>query len=456
MFGRVVLVAALTLPSACSPDGKHAAPTPPSASATQAGVVATPSAPAAPSPEPEEAPLPDLPTETPTPPASTASARAKPALASAAPPSATSHANGLALRMLQTLEPTRENLVLAPITAVLALHMTLPGARGQTAAELRAQLGIEPKHGGALAADLRELSAAPGTGNSLAWSVGLYAKDGLRFVSAYRDLLHSTYQAALRSVPFATDAEAARTQINEDVATATAGRLKQLFAPGSISTDTRVVLTSAVALMAQWADAFDPKRTSQAAFTRRDRRVVQVPYMVREGEFAMGMLGDDASVIELPYAGGQLAMDIVLPGSLDDSALDVSDADALGRALERLEPAMVRLSLPRFTAELDSISLKPFLEAAGVRTLFSANADLSGISAAPGELRVTDIVHAAFIDVNEQGTEAAGATGVGIGTLSAGTPRVPEVTVNRPFLFVVRQPASGLILFAGRIGDPSL
>jgi serpin B len=148
-------------------------------------------------------------------------------------------------------------------------------------------------------------------------------------------------------------------------------------------------------------------------------------------------------------------MDVVLPGSHEHTPTEAFDADALGRALERLEPGKVKLLLPRFQAELGSASLVPLLKAAGVKALFEpGRADLSALAGSPGELWVSDVLHGAFVKVDEQGTEASGATAVVITTKSA-RPALPVVAVNRPFLFFVRQRGSGLILFAGRVGHPS-
>ncbi len=374
---------------------------------------------------------------------------------SALPPKVVRKANELTLRMLENVEPERPNLILAPITTLLALEMVLPGARGKTAQELEQRLGLKTTQAELVAKELKQLARSPGPGNELQLTSGLYTEERMTVHAAFERQLREGFYASRVSLPFAKDPEAARARINQDVAQHTGDRLKELLTPGSVDTLTRAVLLSAVSMTAQWKDAFDPARTEEGPFERRDRQSVQVPFMQRAGSFLLGMLGEDATVVELPYAGDELAMVIVLP-SPGTFPKEVFDADTLGRTLERLAAANVVLKLPRFTARLDSTNLIPFLEELGLHALFSQQADLSGIAGKPGELYVSQVLHGAFVDVNEKGTEAAGATAVGIRTRSAATREPPTVLVNHPFVFLIRQPASGLILFAGRIGDPSL
>ena len=353
------------------------------------------------------------------------------------------------------LEPGRENLVLAPITALLALEMTLPGARGETAKQLEQALGLKPAQALLVAKELARLAGAPGAGNKLMLSNGLYTEEAIAIQPAFEKELREGFHANRLGVPFAKDPEAARARINQDVATHTGDRLKELLGPGSVDNLTRAVLVSAVAMLAQWKEAFDPARTQDGPFTRREKPSVQVPFMQRGGEFSLGMLGEDTTVLELPYGGGKLSMVVVLPSG-DRAPKEVFDADTLGRTLERLEPAKAVLELPRFTAKLESTNLIPLLQNLGVRDLFAKKADLSGIAGKPGDLYVSHALHGAFVDVNEKGTEAAGATAVAIRTRSAAAQEPPVIAVNRPFVFLIRQISSGLILFAGRIGDPSL
>lgn len=369
------------------------------------------------------------------------------------PPSVVARVNRLALRSLQKLEPTRENLVLAPITTQLALQMTALGARGNTATELAKLLGLKPEQGLLVAQEIRNLAEANRDTTGLRIASGLYIDESLPLVSAYEKALRDGYHANAVRLPFVQDPEAARTQINRDVASHTDQKLDNLLPPGAVHALTRAVLVSAVTLSAPWQAAFDPKETSEGPFQRADNTESNVPFMQRDGEFLLGMLGEDTTVIELPYAGGALAMDIVLPPPRHSSH-SVYDPEILGRTLERLSPAHIRLKLPRFTAKLESMSLKSFLISLGASELFSAKADLSGLAGKPHDLWIDDVLHGAFVEVHEKGTEASGASAVTIRTRSAGPRPPPTVAVDRPFLFLIRQVSSGLILFAGRIGAP--
>jgi serpin B len=254
----------------------------------------------------------------------------------------------------------------------------------------------------------------------------------------------------MNTLAFASNPEAARAHINREVASVTAGQLRELLAPGKVDADTRAVLTSALALSGPWATGFDAAQTRERPFTLADHSVVKVPVMVREGEFALGMLGDDTTVLEIPYAGERLVMDVVLPSSEQGLPPEAFDVDALGRTLERLAPAQVQVSLPRFRAALPSVALKPFFERLGVRALFApGQADLRGIAGSARELHVAEVFHGTSVVVDERGVSP------GRRVKSGDQARMPKVSVDRPFMFLVRDRVSDLILCAGRIDDPS-
>lgn len=369
------------------------------------------------------------------------------------PPSVVSRANQLALKMLKAVEPDRLNLVLAPITTQLALQMTAAGARGETANELVRTLGLKPDQGLLVASEVTQLAARSNQGQSLQIASGLYVDSSLSLASAFEKTVREGFHASLKQLPFAVDADAARLEINRDVARLTADKLQSLLPPGSVEPLTRTVLVSAVRADLAWQEAFDAHATRDEPFKRADGSEKAVPFMQREATFSMGMLGEDTTVIEIPYAGGELAMVVVLPPP-QHASKSVYDADVLGRTLERLAPAKILLKLPRFSIKLESTSLKPVLEALGLKRLFSSNADLSAIAGKPGDLFVADVVHGAYVEVSERGTEASGASAVTIRTRSAQLRPPPTVAVDRPFVFLIRQVSSGLILFAGRVGSP--
>jgi serpin B len=377
--------------------------------------------------------------------------------ASTLPPHMVSQLNGLALRMLAELEPEHRNLVLAPAAAALAVQLLLPGARGQTALEIQRVFGLKSAQGSLLAKELARVAGAPGPGNTLALLTGLYVDTALGLAPGYERNLRESYHAHVGSLPFAHDAADARAQLERELAAATGGQLDAAASPGAgaaPSSSTRLLVVSALALTATWQTPFDPALTHARPFQRRGQAGVEVPFMERPGEIALGMLGEDTTVIELPFAGGELALDVLAPSSSEGAPKEAFDADTLGRTLERLEPAHVTLRLPRFGLKLPADSLKSWLGALGLAHLFGAEAELHGIASKAGALQVSDLLHAASIELGEHGASAAEPSAHEPQPRGPGA-SPPVVAVDRPFLFLVRGLKSGLILLAGRFGDPA-
>jgi serpin B len=250
---------------------------------------------------------------------------------------------------------------------------------------------------------------------------------------------------------FRADPDGERRRINRTVADQTAGRITDLFPSGSIDEDSRLVLTNALYLKAAWAREFPRERTVDAPFTRADGSTVTVPMMHNEpGDDEGGMLGyaegPGYQAVTLPYKGGKLAFTVIVPASAE--ALKGKGVAAL---LAEIRPAHVTLAMPRFTAG-SAMDLRDTLTAAGMPDAFSSAADFSGITDDTG-LYLGSVRHKTFVKVDEEGTEAAAATGVDAKAVSAPVPHT--VTVDRPFLFVITDTANGAPLFLGRIGDPT-
>lgn len=411
-----------------------------------------PSAPAAPAPEPtksaveakapvdaiaaEAAPAPGRPGPVP---------ERRAALAAAT----VERANDFALKMLWGLEPQRDNLVIAPLTALVALEMVLPGARGKSADELRKALQIDTDQALALTETLRALTEQPGPHNELSLAQGLYVQRDLVIEPDYQTALTSDFHASFAALDFQHDTEAARARINADISTATRDKISELLPAGTLSANTALVLTSALAMLGQWDKPFDVVSTQAGSFKPLNKPAIQVPFMQRTGQYALGELAN-ATVLELPYQGDALSMQIVLPKT-EPRSLSKLTAAALRDATSSLRPRSVHLRLPRFSAKLPSASLVPVLQKLGVRLLFGDKADLSGIAGTPGDLRIGAVRHGAFVTVDEHGTEAAGATAVEVTYRS----RPQSVSIDRPFVFLIRARESGLLLFLGRISDPS-
>jgi serpin B len=348
------------------------------------------------------------------------------------------------------------NLVFSPASIATALRMALLGARGDTAAQLAAVLHLAgPRDAApglqAVSDVLGELAKgeltlrAPNT---------LWLQAGRPVQPDFTTALAHVASVTLRDADFIHAAEQARHQINQLIAEQTAGKITDLLAPGLVSASTRLMLASAVYLKAAWARPFPPGGTHDAPFHLEPGSTVTVAMMQVRARLRYRR-GDGYQVVELPYAGGRLGMVIVLPDGPADSMAGRLTAGGLRGLLAGLAPRQVTLALPRFRAT-SQFALRPVLTELGMPLAFTAEADFSGITTAE-RLAISEVVHQAYIDVNEQGTEAAAATAITIMAVArvlGGDPPV-QVTVDRPFLFAVVDTASGLPLFLGQITDPA-
>ena len=358
-----------------------------------------------------------------------------------------------------------ENLVFSPLSIHLALAMALGGAKGETATQMESALrvaGIDPAK---LHAALNGLDATLTSRNRTEPPVddreqkvqvsvvnSLWGQEGFAFLSEYLDLLAANYGAGMRLVDFQTAAEEARVAINDWVAAQTNDRITDLIPQGAIDALTRLVLVNAVYLDATWALPFSPDATFDAPFTLLDGTQVTVPTMHQSISTLYGE-GDGWRAIDLPYTGDELSLLIVVPddGRFDDVQAALS-AGLLDQVRASLTAGEVDLSLPKFQIRTQA-GLSEALQGLGMTDAFDPNAaDFSGISTAD-QLYVSDVIHEAFIAVDEDGTEAAAATAVIIGTTSAPVSMI-ELNVDHPFLFFLQDRATGAVLFVGRVMNP--
>ena len=268
---------------------------------------------------------------------------------------------------------------------------------------------------------------------------------------SYLDALASRFGAGLRLVDYRRDPEAARNLINAWVKSQTEGRIPRLLAPGILDTLTRLTLVNAIYLKAPWQVAFDAELTEPSPFTRASGSTVDVPTMAGGLQQLRYAEGSGWKAVELPYAGGSLAMTIVVP---DDLAGFVQrlDATQFGQITGALATREVELWLPRFAIQAET-DLAGTLSTLGMPLAFDPQlADFSGITAEE-RLYISAVVHQANISVDEKGTEAAAATAV---VMAATAMPADSVTlrVDRPFLFAVRDLPTGAILFLGQVTDP--
>lgn len=349
------------------------------------------------------------------------------------------------------------NLVLSPYGVAVALAMTSAGARGETAAQIGRVLHVENDPGAGFNVLEQELAKRPGkykVGDGdfaleLATANRLWGQNGLTFERTFLDTLARYYGAGMQIVDYKAAPEPARRSINDWVADRTRGRIKDLIPQGVIDVQTRLVLTNAIYLKASWMLPFAEGQA--APFHRTDGTDVQAKTMRLNESLRYGV-GEGYQAVQLRYVGG-LSMVVIVPDRGKLGAFERSlDGAAIRRLVDGMRSTQVILSLPKFTFTSQA-QLKEALSQLGMPLAFTDRADLSGITKEE-RLEIADVVHKAFIAVDEKGTEAAAATGVVFRTTSA--PANPiELRIDRPFLFLIQDDATGAILFLGRVGDPT-
>ncbi|MGH2886352.1 MAG: serpin family protein [Solirubrobacteraceae bacterium] len=359
-------------------------------------------------------------------------------------------------RLLAEVARGRQNVALSPASISEALAMAFAGARGTTASEMATALDFSLP-AGRLGAAFNEVDRSLANVNmpdaTLRIANALYGQAGERFRRAFLSALARDYGAGLRTADFERAADAARAQINAWVAEQTAGKIPQLLAAGDVDPSTRLMLVNAVYLKARWLSPFTKQSTIAAVF-HAPGGAVEVPTMHRTGTFGY-VQGAGYQALELPYRGGRLAFDILLPspGGLQPLLARLAGDGPLS-LLAGLTRQQVGLALPKF--RLDTrFQLATALEALGMRLAFEpGGADLSGIAGKPGDLYIKSVVHEAYLSVDEAGTEAAAATGVGISATAMPAPPRINFVVDRPFAFVLRDLKTGAVLFTGVVSHP--
>ena len=359
-------------------------------------------------------------------------------------------------RLLGVVARGGQTVALSPFSISEALAMTFAGARGATATQMREALDFRlppSRLHSAFNAVGQALEKVNGPGTVLNIANTLYGQQGEAIRSAFLSLLARDYGAGLRTVDFEHAADAARADINAWVSQHTHGKIPQLIQPGVLDALTRLVLVNAVYLHAKWLSPFPKDQTFPAPF-HAPHGTIKVPTMHQDGTFDY-LHASNYQALELPYRGGRLAFDVVLPDPGEFAAvqgrLTISGPLAL---LQGMRQEKVAVSLPKLQLRT-SISLGDALNAMGMRLAFSpGEADLSGIAGQPGDLFIKAVIHQAYIRVDEAGTEAAAATAAVVAATSAQLPPPISFNVDRPFIFLIRDTETGAILFLGSVSDP--
>ena len=360
-----------------------------------------------------------------------------------------------ALDLYQQLRTQEGNLFFSPDSISTALAMTCAGVRGDTEAQmaqaLHFDLGQDELHP-AYADHRADLARNQAKGDvALHTANSLWPQMGYTFLPAFLDLCQRYYGVAITPVNYAADPAGARQQINAWVEAMTQDKIKELLKPHYVTPLTTLILVNAIYFKGNWASQFDEQDTDNGPFYRLAGDAVAVPMMSQKARFGYRET-DELQVLELPYVGGDLSMVVLLPRDRAGlPALEVSlTADSLALWTESPHPAEVRVLLPRFrlTGEFD---LGDTLVALGVRDAFTSAADFSGMTG-QRDLFISNVVHKAMVEVNEEGTEAAAATAV---AMAKGVPSLEVFEANHPFLFLLRENSTGSVLFLGRVVDPT-
>jgi serpin B len=366
--------------------------------------------------------------------------------------------NVFAVALYGRLRNQGGNLFFSPESISTALAMAYAGARGSTASEMAKTLHFTlppDKLHPAMGELLRDLNATH-EGYQLNVANALWAQQGYTFLDAFLNLLKSDYGAGLNQVNFKGATEAARLTINHWAEQKTQDKIKDLLQPGALRPDTRLVLTNAIYFKGDWETPFDKAQTRNEDFHLSPAQTTTAPLMHRDGRFSY-FDGGTFQILEIPYKSKELSMIVFLPkdaGGL--SALEQSlTNENLKQWLGRLAPVpKVIATMPKFRMTRQ-FELGSTLGAMGMPQAFSASADFAGMTG-HRDFAISEVIHKAYVDVNEEGTEAAAATAVTMRALAMPAPHAPPPVfrADHPFVFMIRDNRSASILFMGRLADP--
>ena len=377
--------------------------------------------------------------------------------------------NAFAFDLYRALSSGQGNLFYSPFSISQALAMTSAGARGETLRQMEATLhyklpqsGLHPAFNALDRTLASRGQARQGAANRageasqyfrLNIANAVWGQKGYQFLPDFLDVLAENYGAGMMVSDFTASPDESRVRINDWVADETAGKIKNLLPPGAVDPSTRLVLTNAIYFNASWHWPFSPSSTEVRLFHLPGGATVKVPMMTETYKGYGYARGDGYQVIDVPYSWGEMSMTILLPdedttlGALEDSL----NSALVAQVIDGIATGWVTLTMPLFEFESE-FSLDDTLAEMGVPDTFGNKADFSGMTGSR-DLWISEIIHKAFVSVDEKGTEAAAATAVAM--VESGPGKEPiAVTVDRPFIFLIRDTGTGTILFLGRVSNP--
>lgn len=362
------------------------------------------------------------------------------------------------LALYRELSSAEGNLFFSPYSLSIAFAMAYAGAAGTTerqmAATMRFSLSQERLH--RAFADLQgKLEKAQKQGDvELRLASSLWPDKEYPLREAFLDRVETEYKTEITAVDYAEETEKARQSINRWVEERTEDKIKQLVGPGVLDESTRLVLANAVYFKGAWRSPFDERRTQHLPFKLSPQATVRAPMMYQQGRFGY-WANEELQVLEMPYAGDRLSMLVLLPTAVDglprlEKQLTLENLRDWTRQLHEQE---VDVWMPRFALE-SAFRLDKTLQQMGMVDAFTNAADFSGIDGTRS-LYISAALHKAYVDVNEEGTEAAAATALGLSLTSARIMPNPKFRADHAFVFLIRERTTETILFAGRLANPT-
>lgn len=357
-----------------------------------------------------------------------------------------------------------DNVFFSPYSISSALAMTYAGARKQTAAAMKGTLHLPAGnvHAAfrALASDLDKRDDAldksrKGEGPQLEVANALWGEKTQHFETAFTKLLKDNYGAGLEAADFKNKPDDERGRINGWVEDHTNDKIKDLLPSGILKPDTKLVLVNAIYFKSAWDKPFRADATEEEKFTTLSGSKVDAQMMFQRGSYKFAETADYEAVA-MPYAGDQIELVAVAPKAGKFKSFESQfEKSGLDGVYDKLEEQKIKLHFPKFKIAGASVKLKETLTKLGMGVAFTNDADFTGITG-KNETKISDVVHKAFIDLDEKGTEAAAATAVIIVAKTSVMPHAePEVRFDRPFVFAIRDVPTGSLLFVGRVADPT-
>lgn len=351
------------------------------------------------------------------------------------------------------------NLIISPFSISTALAMTYAGAREETAEQMAETLKFHPNQEifhPSFHQWMSKIEAKGKNDNQLQLANALWPQEDFHFVPSYFDLINQFYHSAIYEVDYMGDREAIRTRINQWVLDNTNNLIDNLIKPGVLIEDTRLVLVNAIYFLSQWQIAFDEKSSRSDSFFVSKDKSKEVSFMFMKDTLNY-FENENLQLLELQYKGGDFSMVIALPAKDYplEKLIPEMDSDMFTEMLEKSDKQEVEVHLPSFKVRA-AFDLEKTMAGMGMPLAFTNQANFSGMTQ-ENDLKIDKIIHQAYIDVNEEGTEAAASTAVVIIRKSAMVGEQATVfKANRPFLYFIKENQHNSILFMGKTGDPSL